>query len=59
MKKVKVIHGDGYFFKEGRTFYLVECTNGIIDGFHVFVNADLSGHVCNITRTEAQQIFEI
>lgn len=57
--KVKVIHGDGYFFKEDHGFYLVECTNGIIDGFHVFTNANHTGHVCNITRAEARQIFEV
>lgn len=56
--KVQVIRSE-YLFPEGATFYITECTNGIIDGYHVFVNRDETGLVCNITKDEAKRIFNI
>lgn len=58
MKKVQVVRSE-YLFPEGSTFYLSECTNGIINGYHVFVNQNGTGHVCNITKDEAKRIFNI
>lgn len=58
MIKAKVVRGE-YLFPEGSVFYISECTNGIIDGFHVFVNADGTGRVCNLNREDAKRIFNI
>jgi hypothetical protein len=58
MVKAQVIRSE-YLFPKGSTFYLSECTNGIINGFHIFVNADGTGFVCNLTKEEANRIFNI
>ena len=58
MIKATVVNQE-YLFGEGKTFYLSECTNGIIDGFHVYVNADGTGHCCNLSRNDAKRIFNV
>lgn len=56
--KVTVINNSDLFHK-GDIFYILECTNGVINGYHVFVNPNGKDWCCNVTYEEAKYIFRI
>lgn len=51
---------NNHIYKEGRKVYLVECTNGVVNGYHVFLQANNDRTwICNISRDRVSKFLKI